>query len=108
MRIISLQSGSNGNCIYVEVRGTRLLFDAGISGKRAEERLADSGRDIANVDAVVISHDHGDHIGCAGIYHRKFGLPVYLTAKTLAAGSRYRLGEIGDVRHFEAGSEQFV
>ena len=71
MKVISLQSGSNGNCIYVEARGTSLLFDAGISGKRAKERLADCGRDIAKVDVVVVSHDHSDHIGCAGIYHRK-------------------------------------
>ncbi len=105
MLTISLQSGSNGNCIYVEAAGVRLLFDAGISGKQAQQRLAARGRDIAAVDAVLISHEHADHTRCMGIYQRKFGLPVYVTGRTLrAARARYTLGRIDDVRHFEAGS----
>jgi phosphoribosyl 1,2-cyclic phosphodiesterase len=103
MRIISLQSGSNGNCIYVEAGGVRLLFDAGISGIRAKQRLARHGRDIAHVDALLISHDHVDHARSMGVYHRKFGMPVYATAKTHQAASRYGLGAIGDLRHFAAG-----
>ena len=104
MFILSLQSGSNGNCIYVESRGVGLLLDAGISGRRAQERLAEHGRDISAVDAVVISHDHVDHTGCMGIYNRKFGLPVYVTPETLRAAARRRpLGKIGRIHHFEAG-----
>ncbi len=100
---ISLQSGSNGNCIYVETRGVRLLFDAGISGVQAADRLAAHGRDIRAVDAVIISHDHGDHIRHAGVFQRKFGLPVYVTPATLAAASsRCTLGKLGDVRHFRS------
>jgi len=104
MRAIALQSGSNGNCVYVEAGKVRLLLDAGISGKRAADRMAEFGRDIRDVDAVLISHDHADHIRCAGIYQRKFGLPVYVTAATLAAAQgRYSLGKMDDVRHFAAG-----
>jgi phosphoribosyl 1,2-cyclic phosphodiesterase len=104
MLAISLQSGSNGNCIYVETEGARLLFDAGISGIRAEQRLASHGRDIRNVDALIISHDHTDHISHAGIYQRKYGLPVYVTPATMdAALSRQRLGRMDDIRHFRAG-----
>jgi phosphoribosyl 1,2-cyclic phosphodiesterase len=103
MRVISLQSGSNGNCIYVEADGVRLLFDAGISGIQVEERLANHGRNVANVDAVLISHDHVDHNRSMGILNRKFGLPVYATARTFGAASRYRLGKIEDLRHFAAG-----
>jgi len=104
MIVVSLQSGSNGNCIYVEGGGVKLLFDAGISGRQAEMRLAARGRDIRDVDALVISHDHADHIRCAGIYNRKFQLPVYATAATLsAARDRYGLGAIGEAHHFEAG-----
>ncbi len=103
MIAISLQSGSSGNCIYVETRGVRLLFDAGISGIQAAERLAVHGRDIRTVDAVVISHDHGDHIRHAGVLHRKYGLPIYVTPATLAAGaSRCTLGTLKDVRHFRS------
>ena len=105
MKIISLQSGSNGNCIYVEAGGARLLVDAGISGKRAAQRLADTGRDIRDVDAILISHDHGDHIACAGIYQRKFKLPIYITEPTLAATQVHRpIGRLDDVRHFAAGN----
>ena len=103
MHVISLQSGSNGNCIYVEAGGVKLLFDAGISGIQAKERLALHGRDVASVDAVLISHDHVDHSRSMGIFHRKFGLPIYVTAKTYRAASRYGLGEIDDLRHFCAG-----
>jgi phosphoribosyl 1,2-cyclic phosphodiesterase len=104
MEVISLQSGSNGNCIYVEAGGNRLLFDAGISGIQAQERLASFGRDITGVDAVVISHDHADHARYAGIYQRKFGLPVYATEPTLAAANRrHRMGTMRTVRYFHAG-----
>lgn len=102
MRVISLQSGSNGNSVYVEADGVRLLFDAGISGKQAELRLAAHGRDIRRVDAVLISHDHSDHARCMGIFQRKFGLPLHVTPKTLdAAERRCRLGRIDTVCHFE-------
>ena len=92
MKIISLQSGSNGNCIYVEADGVKLLFDAGISGSQVEERLALHGRAASEVDAVLISHDHVDHSRSMGILNRKFGLPVYATAATYRVASRFDLG----------------
>lgn len=105
MRLISLQSGSNGNCIYVETEGIRLLFDAGLSGIQLQQRLALHGRDVRDIQAVIISHDHSDHSRAMGIYQRKFGLPVYVTAKTLdAAQAGGSLGDMADVRHFRAGS----
>ena len=103
MICLSLNSGSNGNCIYVEAEGVRLLLDAGISGKRTAERLAAAGRDVRDVDAVIISHDHADHIRCAGILQRKFHLPVYMTEQTHRAGQRYGLGVMSDLRTFKAG-----
>ena len=103
MRVIPLQSGSNGNCIYVETDGVKLLFDAGISGIQAKQRLELHGRDVTSVDAVLISHDHVDHSRSMGVYHRKFGLPIYVTADTYRAASRYKLGEIEHLNHFSAG-----
>lgn len=105
MKVIALQSGSNGNCIYVEANGVRLLFDAGISGLRAQERLADHCRDISQVDALIISHEHQDHTRCMGVFQRKFKLPIHVTPRTLAAArSNQRLGTIEDVRFFESGA----
>jgi len=98
----SLQSGSNGNAIYVEADGVRLLFDAGISGRQARLRMAFHGRDIRDVQALILSHDHTDHVRRAGVYQRKFHLPVYVTRRTLAA-IRDPLGPLCDVRHFRAG-----
>jgi phosphoribosyl 1,2-cyclic phosphodiesterase len=104
MLAISLQSGSNGNCIYVEAGEKRLLFDAGICGVRAERRLAAHGRDIRQVDAVIISHDHSDHIRYAGVYQRKYRIPVYVTPATLGAALEHQmLGPLCDVRHFYRG-----
>ncbi len=104
MEVITLQSGSSGNCVYVETDGVRLLFDAGISGRQAQERLAQHGKDIHDVDALIISHDHSDHTSCMGVYHRKFGLPIYCTPAThTIVDRRKRLGRVSDVRHFDAG-----
>ncbi len=104
MEVITLQSGSNGNCFYVEIGGLRLLFDAGISGRLARERLAAHGREIEDVDALFISHDHHDHSRCLGAFHRMFDIPVYATQKTLAAAQRVvNLGRLDDVRCFESG-----
>lgn len=103
MKAVSLQSGSNGNCIYVETKDLRILFDAGISGIQAEERLRTIGRDIRDVDCLVISHDHTDHARCAGIFSRKYGLDVRMTRKTHSAVmSSGGCGPTG-ISHFEPG-----
>ena len=107
MKVVSLQSGSNGNCFYVESGDTRLLFDAGISGKKAQERLAQHGRDIRDVDALFISHDHSDHTKAMGVFQRKFGMPIYITPRTLAAVNRYQsIGKLQRVCLFSAGSSK--
>ncbi len=102
MKTFSLQSGSNGNAIYVEADGRRLLFDAGISGRQARLRMAEHGRDIRRVDALFLSHDHRDHVRCAGIYQRLFGIPIYATEPTICAIGD-QLGKLKDVRTFAAG-----
>lgn len=101
MIFCSLQSGSNGNCIYLETSRARLLFDAGISGVQAQKRLAALGRDIRAVDAVIVSHDHADHVRCAGIFHRKFNLPVYMNEPTHRQAVSF-LGE-ADIQLFRSG-----
>ncbi|MFH0983059.1 MAG: MBL fold metallo-hydrolase [Planctomycetota bacterium] len=99
----SIQSGSNGNSIYVEAGETRLLFDAGVSGKTVRARLAEHGRSPDHVDALFISHEHDDHLRSAGIYQRMFGVPIYLTRQTHAAAWR-DLGRVHDVRYFRSGA----
>ncbi|MFP4354376.1 MAG: MBL fold metallo-hydrolase [Phycisphaerae bacterium] len=104
MRFCSLQSGSNGNCLYLASDETQILIDAGISGRQAELRLAGHGLEIRDVDAVLISHDHSDHTRSMGIFQRKFELDVWATDKTLrAAQRRNQLGRMDRVRTFSAG-----
>jgi phosphoribosyl 1,2-cyclic phosphodiesterase len=99
----SLNSGSNGNSIYVEADGQGLLFDAGISGVEVVRRFRTHKREPHHINAIFVSHEHQDHIRCAGVYHRKFKVPLYITQKTLAA-TWCDLGLLGDVRFFESGS----
>lgn len=54
------------------------------------------------MDALIISHEHQDHVRCAGIYQRKFGFPIYMTKKTQQA-TWCKLGQLSDVRHFMSG-----
>lgn len=104
MEVISLQSGSNGNCIFVDTGNVRLLFDAGISLKKAADRLASLGRDVTDVDAIVVSHEHRDHVGSLGIFSRRLKIPIYVTSKTLRATSRrIELGKSPDIRLFRRG-----
>lgn len=104
MEVITLQSGSSGNCVFVRSGETRLLFDAGISGSKAESRLAEFGYDIRECNALVLSHEHWDHISGAGVFHRKFRLPVYANLRTWdATRSKLATGCIGSPNHFESG-----
>ena len=102
MLTFSLQSGSNGNSIYVEAGDVRLLIDAGIAARTALGRARVHGRDLDGVDALLISHDHIDHIKNAGVFQRKFKCPIYMTRRTHGA-TRCNLGPMSDVRYFKAG-----
>ncbi|KPK72971.1 MAG: hypothetical protein AMJ79_15420 [Phycisphaerae bacterium SM23_30] len=104
MLTFALQSGSHGNCIYVETEHARLLFDAGISGKMAQHRLSQYDRDVRDIDAVIISHDHRDHVSGAGIFHRKFHLPVYITPNAWSA-CRSVCGPVEKLHHFIPGQK---
>ena len=99
MRLTSLQSGSNGNCLYVEGRESAILIDAGISGKQAELRLASFGHDIRKTAGVLLTHDHCDHTRAAGIFQRKFGTPIWASQATFdEAHDRHNLGHV-DTHH---------
>lgn len=102
MLTFSIQSGSNGNCIYVEAGDTRLLFDAGVAARTARERMLRHGRDPADCDALIISHDHSDHSRSAGIFQRRFGLPVYMS-RAVHRAIAPQLGRVSDIRHYAPG-----
>ena len=81
--ITSLNSGSNGNCYYIGNDKHAVLIDAGISCRETEKRMKRLGLDITRVRAIVVSHEHGDHItGIPGL-SKKYKFPVYITTNTL-------------------------
>lgn len=85
MRLESIASGSSGNAIYIGSERTHLLVDAGISGKRIEEGLHRAAITGADLDGILITHEHSDHIGSLGVMVRKLKKPVYATKKTIEA-----------------------
>lgn len=104
MRFVSLQSGSNGNCYYVESGDTRLLFEAGLSGAQTKNRLESIGVDIRTVQAVVISHAHSDHIYYAGVLQRQYQLPIWMTRGTFKRMRETgKLGSVSDPNLFCGG-----
>ncbi len=83
MRFASLGSGSEGNGLLVEVDGTRILADCGFTLADTLLRLARHGVEPDSIDALLITHEHDDHVGGAARFARKFGVPVWLTHGTL-------------------------
>ncbi len=88
MEFCSIASGSSGNCIYVGTGQTSVLVDVGLSGKRIEAGLNVLDRTTRDVDAILITHEHSDHIQGLGVLARKYGIPIYATAGTIDAASR--------------------
>lgn len=85
MRLCSIASGSSGNCTYVGSQATHLLVDVGISKKRTEEGLAALELTGADIDGVLVTHEHSDHIAGLGVFCRKYEVPIYATRGTIQA-----------------------
>ncbi len=85
MKFCSIASGSSGNCIYAGSSGTSLLIDAGVSGKRIEAGLRDIDLTTTDIDGILVTHEHSDHIKGLGVLARRYGIPVYGTEGTLRA-----------------------
>lgn len=77
-----LASGSKGNCIYVGTQNTKVLIDAGISRKMLIGRLAEIGVELSQIDAILITHEHTDHIQGLNTLAFKMGIPVLANAET--------------------------
>jgi phosphoribosyl 1,2-cyclic phosphodiesterase len=83
MKMCSIASGSSGNCIYAGTDNCHLLIDAGISGKRIEAGLNEIGLKTGEMQGVLVTHEHSDHIKSLGVLARKYGLPMYATQGTV-------------------------
>ena len=83
MRMVSIASGSSGNCIYIGSESTHILVDAGISNKRIQQGLKEIGLKGEDLSGILITHEHSDHIRGLGVLARKYGLPIYATPGTI-------------------------
>lgn len=101
--VCMLASGSKGNAIYISDNSTSILVDSGLSGVEIERRLKSRGLNPSELDAILVTHEHADHIHGVGILSRRFSLPVYISRKT-GMGIPAKTGYIRDMVNFECGS----
>ena len=83
MRFLNIASGSSGNATYIGTENTHILIDAGISRKRIQEGLAGAGLSLDDLDAILVTHEHIDHISSLGVLERTCPIPVYATKGTI-------------------------
>ena len=106
IRLCSLSSGSSGNCVFVGNDNSGLLVDCGISGTEILSNLNNIGVCSSTIKAVVVTHEHSDHIRSIGIISRKLGIPIYANINTWNSMA----GLIGavkpeNIRYFAVGEE---
>ncbi|PKR77406.1 MBL fold metallo-hydrolase [Halalkalibacillus sediminis] len=94
-----LASGSSGNSFYIGTDKVKLLVDAGLSGKKIKEKLDKINVDPKELDGILVTHEHSDHIKGLGILARRFQLPIYANEKTWVA-MESALGEVSNEQKF--------
>ncbi len=91
MEICMLGSGSTGNSLFLKGGNTKILIDAGLSCLRINQRLQAIGESLTDIQAIIITHEHADHMRGIGVICRQFDTPVYLTPDTRAHANRFLL-----------------
>ncbi|SHI85166.1 Phosphoribosyl 1,2-cyclic phosphodiesterase [Desulfatibacillum alkenivorans DSM 16219] len=103
-KICVLASGSKGNSIYVTDGTTSILVDAGLSGVQLERRMAERDIDPRSISAVLVSHEHTDHVSGVGVLCRRYGYTAYFTRETYRASIK-GLGKMEKCKGFAPGQE---
>lgn len=88
-----LASGSDGNSTYIRAGNFSVLIDAGLSGKELERRMKSLGIDPSSIDALLITHEHNDHIKGVGVLSRRYNIPIFANQGTWTAAEK-KLGKI--------------
>jgi phosphoribosyl 1,2-cyclic phosphodiesterase len=100
-----LASGSKGNSILIKTESTHLLLDVGLSGKKIISLLESIDVDPQMLDAVIVSHEHSDHVSGVGVICRRFNIPLYITHLTYSVCC-HGIGKLpAGVKYFETGKE---
>lgn len=82
LNFCSLYSGSTGNCLFVESENTKILVDSGMSCKKEEQALEKLNLDPSSINAIIVTHEHIDHVQSLGTISKKYNIPVFATQKT--------------------------
>lgn len=101
-----LASGSDGNCTVVSADGTVIMIDAGISGRRIARAMEEVGLDPREMDAILITHEHSDHVSGAGVLSRRYKIPVCCNPSTLVCcnmGAVHEAVTYNTLDHFSIG-----
>lgn len=106
MELCSIASGSSGNCIYIGSDHTHILVDAGISGKKIEEGLNSIGLKSSEMNGILVTHEHSDHISGIGVLARRYGIPIYATKGTIQGILSSSVGTIPEGLFHEIGADQ--
>ena len=102
LAVCVLASGSKGNAIYISDGATAILVDAGLSGIEIKRRLKSRGLSPKDLDAILVTHEHSDHIQAVGVLSRQFKLPVYLNRKIEKKAPIVH--SVHQIRTFQCGS----
>lgn len=107
LNFFSLYSGSTGNSLLLQSEKTNILIDSGVSAKKIVDGLEQIGSSILDIDAILVTHEHSDHIQSLGTISKKYDIPVYANSKTWDA-MKTQKDKIDDVNiHFFKTNQHF-
>jgi len=104
IKFCSLASGSKGNCHLLKTEDTNILIDLGLTLKDLEARLNLLGLKSSDIDGVIVSHEHSDHIKGIGPFSRRFGAPIFVNYPTLKAATE-KLGKVKNIHEFDSAEK---
>ena len=106
LKFCSLYSGSSGNSLFVQSNNTKILIDCGTSAKKIETALDNIDIDITDIDAILVTHEHSDHIQGLGTISKKHNIPVFANCETWEAMENQRNKmESNNIKTFENNTE---
>lgn len=107
MKFCSLYSGSTGNSLFVQGEETKILVDSGVSAKKITEALESINIDIKEINAILVTHEHIDHIRSVGTIAKKYNIPIYATLGTWNGIENEKLVINIDEKHYFKSEEKF-
>ena len=96
LKFCSLYSGSSGNCLFVSSNNTKILIDCGTSCKKICDGLASINSSIDEIDAILVTHEHSDHVQSLGMVSKKYNIPIYINEETFNALSSAQKEKISE------------